>query len=169
MAKKKVSQKDTPRQETPEDSLTEVAESLKGELQKLSGMKFTDFRQRVVAFIGDICETIEKSIEWYANDRDGYLDTITKRFESTDEVIKKISSAACNRFENLEHVVFVMAISFLEHTQGTPASHDQKKGISGLLGYDWDKTLEDLSIPGFAGTFTQAAGAAGEEVAHGPE
>ena len=110
MAENTVTSKDTPGQE---DSL-DAKEGFGAYLDEMSKMKFVDFRKRSVEAFEEIDtgfdivqDAMLKNIDWYAKDRNKFLDVIKKRFEGIDSDIGRICDGVADRLESLESILFL--------------------------------------------------------------
>jgi hypothetical protein len=85
MAKAKVSSKGTPKQE-------DFLDGFEVHMEEMSKMKYVDFRKAAAGLFATIHNAMIENIKWYAKDRDGYIDVITKKFKEIDESQKKFAS-----------------------------------------------------------------------------
>ncbi|MBW2252627.1 MAG: hypothetical protein JRF60_18885 [Deltaproteobacteria bacterium] len=121
MAKAKVSSKGTPKQE-------DFLDGFEVHMEEMSKMKYVDFRKAAAGLFATIHNAMIENIKWYAKDRDGYIDVITKKFKEIDEILE----IARGRIENLEHQLYAVAV-IVKKLDGTPfCDESQKKFASGL-------------------------------------
>jgi len=121
MAKSNVSPKDTPGQG---DSLDEF----EAHLEKVSKMKYVDFRKEVIQTFRQIQDTMLDNVKWNAEQRRLVLNASKDAFKVNDRLLNLI----VDRIENLEHHIYAVAV-IVKKSGGTPTSlEDLKKFASGL-------------------------------------
>lgn len=154
-------EKGTPRQADSDDiqivwSDPELEEAYKKEkavfnakIDKMSKMKFLDFREAVVGLLkslGDSNEADYAALTQVAGIQKKYIDThfdvIAKKFKNMDEDLEECMKIIDERLRNLEHFIFM--VWFKVMSREGPVSYKDKKRVSEYLGIDWDKTVEDL-------------------------
>jgi phosphopantetheine adenylyltransferase len=96
MAKSKVSKKE----ESNQDKFG-TAETFEGDMERMSKMKYADFRKEATGLFSTIHDAMIENIHWYAKDRDGYLDVIAKGFELRDEKLDEVIKNIDERLRNV--------------------------------------------------------------------
>jgi len=126
MAENTVSSKDTSRQEDSPDGF-EV------HMEEMSKMKYVDFRKEAAGLFATIHDAMIENIKWYAKDRDGYIDVITKKFKEIDEILE----IARGHIKNLKHQLYAVAV-IVKKSEGTPTSLEDLKKFASGLNIDFD-------------------------------
>jgi len=136
MAKSKLTQKDTQGQEESLDA----RDGFGAYLDEMSKMKFVDFRKKSVEAFEEIDtgfdivqDAIRKNIDWYAKDRDKYLDEIGKKFEFMDEDLKQCMESIAEKISVMQGFLYVLMLKNLEEKKDMAT----QKEIAELLDIDY--------------------------------
>jgi len=131
MAKSNVSSKGTPRQG---DSLDEFGIHL----EKMSKMKYQDFRKETIQIFKEIQDSMLENIKWNTDQRKLILNTSKDAFKVNDRLFNLI----IDRIENLEHHVYAVAV-VVKKSGGTTTSLEALKNFASGLNIDLDSLREE--------------------------